>query len=54
LESNLLSGAALDAFYTSLGVDASAQGIILVNGNPGTTSDNPTIATAKGYTIVGT
>jgi len=54
LANNLLSGAALDAFYTSLGVDTSAQGLIIVTNNPGTTSDNPTIATAKGYTIVGT
>ena len=52
--SNLLNGAALNAFYTSLGVDLGATGIINVTGNPGTATDNPAIATAKGYTIIGT
>jgi Leucine-rich repeat (LRR) protein len=51
---NLLNGTALNAFYTSLGNDVSANGIIFVSGNPGTATDDPTIATAKGYTIIGT
>jgi hypothetical protein len=51
---NLLDGAALNAFYTSLGVDVGATGVINVTGNPGTATDDPTIATAKGYTVVGT
>lgn len=49
---NLLEAAALDALYTSLGTAAGAQ-VINVTGNPGTTSDNPTIATGKGWTVTG-
>lgn len=54
IRSNNLDAAGLDAFYTSLGEDLSTSGIIEVGNNPGTASDDPTIATAKGYTIVGT
>jgi hypothetical protein len=54
INNNLLNGTALNAFYTSLGNDVSANGVITVSGNPGTATDDPTIATAKGYTIVGT
>ena len=50
---NLLDAAALNQFYTDLGVDLGATGLIDVSGNPGTSGDDPTIATAKGYTIVG-
>jgi hypothetical protein len=45
------NAAALDQIYTDL---ASGNGVILVNGNPGTPTDNPSIATAKGYTVLGT
>jgi hypothetical protein len=54
INNNLLNGTALNAFYTSLGNDVSANGVIIVSGNPGTATDDPTIATAKGYTIIGT
>jgi hypothetical protein len=50
LSGNLLSAAALDQFYTDL---AAGGGDIFVSGNPGTASDSPTIATAKGYTVFG-
>jgi hypothetical protein len=47
-----LQAAALDQLYADL-----ANGLntarIFVGGNPGTASDDPTIATAKGYTIFG-
>lgn len=43
-----LSGAQLDAIYTGL---ASAAKTITVTGNYGTASDDPTIATAKGWTV---
>jgi hypothetical protein len=46
-----MSAAALDALYTSLGT-ASAQ-TITVTGNYGTTGDDPTIATSKGWTVTG-
>ena len=47
-----LSSAALDALYTSLGTAAGSQ-TITVSGNYGTTGDNPSIATGKGWTISG-
>ena len=50
LNGNLLSAAALDQFYSDL---AAGGGDIFVSGNPGTASDSPTIATAKGYTVFG-
>ncbi len=53
ISSNSLNAAALDQFYTDLGVDVGATGIIDVSTNPGTTGDDPSIATAKGYTIIG-
>lgn len=46
-----LSAAALNEIYTNL---ATVTGqTITVTGNPGTTSDDPTIATAKGWTVTG-
>jgi hypothetical protein len=45
------NAAALDQIYTDL---ASGNGIIIVTNNPGTTTDDPSIATAKGYTVLGT
>lgn len=48
---NNLDGPALDAMYASLG--DGGTGWIVVSGNPGTDNDDPTIATAKGYIIVG-
>ena len=47
---NNLSAAALNQFYTDL---VAGYGVINVSGNPGTTTDNPSIATAKGHTIYG-
>jgi Leucine-rich repeat (LRR) protein len=51
LLNNLLDGPALDQFYTDLGAPGT-EGID-VTGNPGTSSDDPTIATAKGYPVIG-
>ena len=48
----VLSGTALDALYTSLGTAAGSQ-TITVSGNHGTSSDTPSIATAKGWTVSG-
>ena len=50
--SNQLQAAALDALYTSLGTAAGAQ-TITVSGNPGTSGDHPSIATATGWTVSG-
>ena len=47
-----LSSAALDALYTSLGTAAGSQ-TITVSGNYGTTGDDPSIATSKGWTVSG-
>jgi hypothetical protein len=47
-----LSAAALDRIYTALGTAAGAQ-TITVTGNYGVTGDDPTIATAKGWTVTG-
>jgi hypothetical protein len=55
---NLMSAAALDAFYTSL---ETSPGVltywqypgIYVTGNSGTAGDDPSIATAKGHTVYG-
>lgn len=52
LVNNLLSGPALDAFYQDLAV--TQGGKLYVTGNPGANSDNPQIATAKGYQVYGT
>ena len=46
-----LSAAALDNIYTNLGTAAGAQ-TITVTGNWGTAGDDPTIATAKGFSVV--
>ena len=45
-----LSAAALDNIYTNLGTAAGSQ-TITVTGNWGTAGDDPTIATAKGWTV---
>jgi hypothetical protein len=45
-----LNAAALNQLYTDL---ANGNGRIQVSGNPGTASDTPSIATAKGYTVLG-
>jgi len=50
ISDNLLSAEALDQFYTDL--DA-GTGSLFVDGNPGIDADDPTIATAKGYTVFG-
>ena len=50
--SGVLSGTALDALYTSLGTAAGSQ-TITVSGNHGTSTDTPSIATAKGWTVSG-
>lgn len=47
-----LSSTALDALYTSLGTAAGSQ-TITVSSNYGTTGDDPSIATAKGFTVSG-
>jgi hypothetical protein len=47
---NLLSSEALDQFYADL---ESGGGRLFVSGNPGIADDDPTIATAKGYTVFG-
>jgi hypothetical protein len=47
-----LSAAELNEIYTNLGTASGAQ-TITVTGNYGTASDNPTIATAKGWTVTG-
>ena len=48
-----MSGAALDQLYTDLASDAGdpSLGTLIVANNPGTSSDDPTIATGKGYTV---
>lgn len=52
LANQQLDAAALDEVYTNLGTASGSQ-TITVTGNPGTTGDNPSIATAKGWTVVG-
>ena len=47
---NDLSASALNAFFTTLG---DAAGVLMVGGNPGSATCDPTIATDKGYTVVG-
>ena len=47
-----LSSTALDALYTSLGTAAGSQ-TITVSGNYGTTGDDPSLATSKGWTVSG-
>lgn len=48
--SSRLSSAALDEIYTAL---PSASATITVTGNIGTSADDPTIATGKGWTVTG-
>jgi len=50
ISDNLLSAEALDQFYTDLD---NGTGSLFVDGNPGIDADDPTIATAKGYTVFG-
>ena len=47
-----LTASALDQLYTDLG--STNNGYIFVNGNPGTSTDTPSIATNKGYIVYGT
>ena len=49
IEYNALSAEALDEIYTAL---PPASATITVSGNPGVGGDDPTIATAKGWTVV--
>jgi surface protein len=51
IANNCLSGAALNEYYTGLPTVTSQT--LTVTGNYGTTSDDPTIATAKGWTVTG-
>jgi hypothetical protein len=56
VQNNSLSASALDQFYTDLPESAPPEyytGLIVVTNNPGTAGDDPTIATAKGYTVYG-
>ena len=46
-----LSAAALNQLYTDL--SNANNGVIVVHGNPGTSADDPSVATAKGYIIYG-
>lgn len=48
-----LTAAALNQMYTDLGTRRGGSAAIMVVGNPGTAADDPTIATAKGYTVFG-
>jgi hypothetical protein len=48
---NSLDATALNQFYTDL--EPVNDGLLIVSDNPGTASDDPTIATAKGYTVLG-
>jgi hypothetical protein len=50
ISDNLLSAEALDQFYTDLD---NGTGFLFVSGNLGIDTDDPTIATAKGYTVIG-
>lgn len=47
-----LTAAELNRVYTNLGIASGAQ-TITVSGNPGIAGDDPTIATAKGWTVTG-
>jgi hypothetical protein len=55
LSGQSLSAEALDQMYTDLLLDPSDStlGTLIVAGNPGVSSDDPSIATAKGYTVEG-
>lgn len=47
-----MSATALNAYYTALPVVAAAQTCTVI-GNHGVATDNPAIATAKGWTVTG-
>ncbi len=47
-----LSASALDAMYTAMGTASGAQSVT-VSGTPGASGDTPSIATSKGWTVVG-
>ncbi len=51
--SNELNAAALNQFYTDLGATTPGTGFLDVSGNSGITTDDPTIATNKGYVVFG-
>lgn len=51
VSTNSLSASALNTLYSDLA--AVQSGSIYVSGNPGTSGDIPTIATAKGYAVYG-
>lgn len=53
IESNSLSSTALDRFYADLGLAGTAGAPVFVSGNSGISSDTPSIATGKGYTVYG-
>jgi hypothetical protein len=55
VSSRHLDAAGLDALYTNMGTfyGENASAVITVTNNPGTTGDDPTIATAKGFTVTG-
>jgi hypothetical protein len=53
IESNSLSSTALDRFYADLGLAGTAGAPVFAAGNPGVSSDTPSIATGKGYTVYG-
>jgi hypothetical protein len=53
IDSNQLNAAALNQFYTDLGATTPGTGFLDVSNNPGTTTDDPTIATNKGYVVFG-
>lgn len=52
IASNSLSGTALDEYYT--GLPTVTGQTLTVTGNYGTTTDTPSIATGKGWTVTGT
>jgi hypothetical protein len=53
IESNLLSSAALNQFYSDLGQAGSVSAPLFVAGNTGISGDTPSIATGKGYAVNG-
>jgi len=53
IRNNNLGATALNNFYTGIATSPFGLGSILVGGNPGTGTDNPSIATAKNWTVYG-
>jgi hypothetical protein len=53
IRNNNLNATALNNFYTDIATSPRGVGSILVGGNPGTGTDNPSIATAKSWTVYG-